>query len=58
MNVNTTSSTDSLEKLYAEIAQKTAEAIAAAGLPSSDNNGLSIKHSLPQLPLYEPPPPP
>ncbi|CAF3101163.1 unnamed protein product [Rotaria sp. Silwood2] len=58
MDVNTTSSTDSLEKLYAEIAQKTAEAIAAAGLPSSDNNGLSIKHSLPQLPRYEPPPPP
>ncbi|CAF3338629.1 unnamed protein product [Rotaria sp. Silwood2] len=58
MDVNTTSSTDSIEKLYAEIAQKTAEAIAAAGLPSSDNNGLSIKHSLPQLPRYEPPPPP
>ncbi|CAF3558473.1 unnamed protein product [Rotaria sordida] len=58
MDVNKTSSTDSLEKLYAEIAQKTAAAITAEGRPLSGNNGLSIQRSLPQLPRYQPPPPP
>ncbi|CAF2412893.1 unnamed protein product [Rotaria sp. Silwood2] len=54
MDVNKTSS---LENLYAEIARKTAKAIAAEGPPSSGNNGLSIQGSLPELPRYQPPPP-
>ncbi len=57
MDVNKMSSTDSLEKRYAELAKKTAAAIAAEGPPTTDNNRSSVKPSLPQLPRYEPPPP-
>ena len=55
MDVNKTSTSDSVEKRYAEIAQKTAEAISAEGTPSIANNGLSIPKSLPTLPRYQPP---
>jgi len=58
MDVNKTSSTDSLEKRYAELAAKTAAAIAAEGIPSTVDSSLSVKPSLPQLPRYQPPPPP
>ncbi len=58
MDVKKTSSNDSLEKRYAELAAKTAAAIAAEGIPSSVNSSLSVKPSLPQLPRYQPPPPP
>jgi len=57
MDVNKTSSTNSLEKRYADLAKKTAAAIVAGGPPTTSNNGSSIKPSLPQLPRYEPPPP-
>lgn len=57
MDVNKTSSIDSLEKRYAELAAKTAAAIAAEGSPSTANNKSSIQRSLPQLPRYQPPPP-
>jgi hypothetical protein len=58
MDVNKTSSNDSLEKRYAELAAKTAAAIAAEGIPSTANSSSSVKPSLPQLPRYQPPPPP
>jgi len=58
MDVNKTSSTNSLEKRYAELAKKTAAAIAAEGPPTTDNNRSSVQLSLPQLPRYQPPPPP
>lgn len=58
MDVNKTSSTDSLETRYQELAKKTAAAIAAEGPPSAANNGIEIKPTLPPLPRYEPPPPP
>ncbi len=58
MDVNKTSSTDSLEKRYAELAKKTAAAIAAERPPTAYNNRSSVEPSLPQLPRYEPPPPP
>jgi len=57
MDVNKTSSTDSLEKRYAELAKKTAAAIAAERPPTAYNNRSPVKPSLPQLPRYEPPPP-
>jgi hypothetical protein len=57
MDVNKTSSNDSLEKRYAELAAKTAAAIAAEGIPSTVDSSLSVKPSLPQLPRYQPPPP-
>jgi hypothetical protein len=58
MDVDETSSTKSLEKRYAELAKKTAAAIAAEGTPSIGNDRSSIKPSLPELPRYQPPPPP
>jgi hypothetical protein len=58
MDVDETSSTKSLEKRYAEIAKKTAAAIATEGTPSIGNDRSSIKPSLPELPRYQPPPPP
>ncbi len=58
MDVNKTSSANSLEKRYAELAKKTAAAIAAEGPPTTDNNRSSVQLSLPQLPRYQPPPPP
>jgi hypothetical protein len=58
MDVNKTSSTNSLEKRYAELAKKTAAAIAAEGPPMTDDNRSSVQLSLPQLPRYQPPPPP
>ncbi len=51
-------STSSLEKRYAELARKTAAAIAAEGPPSASNAESPVKLTLPQLPRYEPPPPP
>ena len=58
MDVNKTSSIDSLEKHYAEVATKTAAAIAAEGTPQAANNSSSVQRSLPELPRYQPPPPP
>ncbi|CAF1426902.1 unnamed protein product [Rotaria magnacalcarata] len=57
MDVNKTSTSDSVEKRYAEIARKTAAAISAEGTPPVVNNGLSIPQSLPELPRYQPPRP-
>jgi hypothetical protein len=57
MGDNKTSSTKSLEKRYAELAKKTAAAIAAEESPSTGNKSSSVKLSLPQLPRYQPPPP-
>ncbi|UJR21523.1 hypothetical protein I4U23_024608 [Adineta vaga] len=47
----------SLEKHYAEIAAKTAAAIAAEGPPHNILSEPIIQNSLPQLPRYIPPPP-
>src|SRR5690349_15270332 len=64
MDVKETSSSEtSLEKRYAELARKTAEAIAAEGPPptSASNNTervLTIQPSLPSLPRYAPTRPP
>lgn len=55
---SSSSSTDTLEKRYEEIARKTAAAIAVEGPAASNKNGSVVKPSLPQLPRYEPPPPP
>jgi hypothetical protein len=57
MDVQKTSSDDSVEKHYAEIAKKTAAAIATEGSPPLINNANAIQNSLPQLPRYQPPPP-
>ncbi|CAF2876498.1 unnamed protein product [Rotaria sp. Silwood2] len=57
MDVAETSATDSLEKHYAELAAKTAAAIAAEGPPPAFNNGLSIQPTLAPLPRYHPPRP-
>jgi hypothetical protein len=57
MDVKKTSSTNSLEERYNELARKTAAAIAAEGPPSANNDGSSVKLTLPRLPRYEPPPP-
>ena len=57
MDVNRTSSTTSLEKRYAELAEKTAAAIASEGPPPAVNNGPTVQRSLPKLPRYQPPPP-
>jgi hypothetical protein len=57
MDVEKTSSTDSLEKRYAELAAKTAAAIAAEGDPPTDDSKVTIQPSLPVLPRYVPPPP-
>ena len=54
MDANKASTTDSLEKRYAEIAQTTKAAIAAEELPANINN---VQLSLPELPRYQPPPP-
>jgi hypothetical protein len=58
MDVDETPPDDSVEKRYAQIAEKAAAAIAAEGLPSTEvNNRNTIQRSLPQLPRYQPPPP-
>jgi hypothetical protein len=57
MDVNKTSPDESIEKRYAEIAKKTAAAIAAEESPSVVNIETAIHSSLPQLPRYQPPPP-
>ncbi len=57
MDVDKTSSTDSLEARYAELAKKTAAAIAAEGPPSATNGEVSVMSTLPRLPRYQPPPP-
>ncbi|CAF3393471.1 unnamed protein product [Rotaria socialis] len=57
MDVSKTSTSESVEKHYAEIARKTAAAIRAEGTPPIVNNGLSIPQSLPELPRYQPPRP-
>jgi hypothetical protein len=57
MDVNKTSRYHCVEKLYAEIAKKTAAAIAAEGPPLVANNSNAIQSSLPQLPRFQPPPP-
>jgi hypothetical protein len=57
MDVNKTSSDDSVEKHYAEIAKKTAAAIGTEGSIPVINNRNAIPNSLPQLPRYQPPPP-
>jgi hypothetical protein len=57
MDVNKTSSTKTLEKRYAELAEKTSAAIASEGPPPTVNNGPTVQRSLPKLPRYQPPPP-
>ncbi|CAF3529207.1 unnamed protein product, partial [Rotaria sp. Silwood2] len=57
MDVEETPATDSLGKRYAELAAKTAAAIAAEGPPPAFNNGLSIQPTLAPLPRYHPPRP-
>jgi len=57
MDVNKTSPDESIEKRYAEIAKKTAAAIAAEESSPVVNNKTAIHSSLPQLPRYQPPPP-
>ncbi|CAF1032457.1 unnamed protein product [Adineta steineri] len=57
MNVSTTSPDDVLKKRYAELAKKTATAIANEGPPPNINDRPAIPNSLPTLPRYEPPPP-
>ncbi len=57
MDVKKTSSTKSLEKHYAELAEKTSAAIASEGPPPTVNNGPTVQRSLPKLPRYQPPPP-
>ena len=58
MDVNKTSSTKTLEKRYAELAEKTSAAITSEGPPPAVNNGPTVQPSLPKLPRYQPPPPP
>jgi hypothetical protein len=55
MDVDKTSADDSVEKRYAEIAKKTAAAIAAEGSPPVVNHENAIQFTLPQLPRYQPP---
>ncbi|CAF1307332.1 unnamed protein product [Adineta steineri] len=57
MDVSTTSADDVLKKRYAELAEKTATAIANEGPPPNINDRPAIPNSLPTLPRYEPPPP-
>ncbi|CAF0927989.1 unnamed protein product [Adineta steineri] len=57
MDVSTTSPDDALKKRYAELAEKTATAIANEGPPPNINDRPVIPNSLPALPRYEPPPP-
>ncbi|UJR12345.1 hypothetical protein I4U23_016522 [Adineta vaga] len=58
MDVNKTSSKQSLEQRYAEIAAKTAAVIAAERSASpSATNGTTVQPVLPQLPRYQPPAP-
>ncbi|CAF1153059.1 unnamed protein product [Adineta steineri] len=55
MDVSATSSDDTLKKRYAELAEKTARAIADEGSPPNINDRPAIPKSLPPLPRYEPP---
>ncbi len=55
MDVDKTSTDDSVERRYAEIAKKTAAAIAVEGSPSVANNENAIQLTLPELPRYQPP---
>ncbi len=55
MDVDKTSADDSVERRYAEIAKKTAAAIAIEGSPSVTNNENAIQLTLPELPRYQPP---
>ncbi|CAF4222437.1 unnamed protein product [Adineta steineri] len=57
MDVSTTSADDVLKKRYAELAEKTATAIANEGPPPKINDRPAIPNTLPTLPRYEPPPP-
>ncbi|CAF1078116.1 unnamed protein product [Adineta steineri] len=57
MDVSTVSHEDTLKKRYAELAEKTAMAIANEGPPPNINNRPVIPNSLPPFPRYEPPPP-
>ena len=52
---NNTASSSSLEKLYTELARKTAAAIAAEGPPSNNDNQSPIALTLPRLPRYQRP---
>ena len=58
MDVDKTSSDDSTEKLYAEIAEKTKAAIQAESPPLEEGKQVPIQPTLPSLPRYEPPAPP
>ena len=57
MDARATSSGDSSEKRYAELAKKTTAAINAEGPAPNVPSESAVKPSLPQLPRYEPPPP-